>query len=300
MTPVFHRHQNTTMHLPTYNFDYKPKRQPTPLTSIGRGTSPRRKRLIAARIIGICILLYFIRTFTTQPTLLLRRLGSLLNNSPDPNRRTLIVASRPGDDTAWVSGTVPSWEKKVYGTHDLRSDLVDQRRKGKGGEAAVYLTYLIENYHALPKTMVFVPGERYQPHPIAGNQDTAHLLSTLNPTHIHTQGYTSLHCTFGHGCPALLHPRHDPSFKSGEDYDLVSQEAAHAAFYRVFLPERVIPQVAGANQGGGGGGGQFAVSREAARKRAREEYVAMRQWAWEAGLSEKVVGRVFGGLWPGE
>lgn len=54
--------------------------------------------------------------------------------------RTMIIASRTGDDTAWLNEHFPDWQVKVYIMDDPTSSL--NVSKNKGHEAAAYLTYV--------------------------------------------------------------------------------------------------------------------------------------------------------------
>ena len=56
---------------------------------------------------------------------------------PTPERVMLVVASQTTDDTTWLEGSFPSWEKSVYLT-DAPSDLSVPMNKGR--ESMVYLT----------------------------------------------------------------------------------------------------------------------------------------------------------------
>jgi hypothetical protein len=56
----------------------------------------------------------------------------------------LVVASQTTDNTTWLDGSFPDWEKSVYLT-DAPSDLSVPVNKGR--ESMVYLTYVY--FHTL-------------------------------------------------------------------------------------------------------------------------------------------------------
>jgi hypothetical protein len=63
---------------------------------------------------------------------------------PVPERVMLVVASQTTDNTTWLDGSFPDWEKSVYLT-DVPSDLSVPVNKGR--ESMVYLTYVY--FHTL-------------------------------------------------------------------------------------------------------------------------------------------------------
>lgn len=58
---------------------------------------------------------------------------------PAPERIMLVVASQTTDNTTWLDGSFPSWEKSVYLT-DAPSNLSVPVNKGR--ESMVYLTFV--------------------------------------------------------------------------------------------------------------------------------------------------------------
>jgi hypothetical protein len=63
---------------------------------------------------------------------------------PVLERVMLVVASQTTDNTTWLDGSFPDWEKSVYLT-DVPSDLSVPVNKGR--ESMVYLTYVY--FHTL-------------------------------------------------------------------------------------------------------------------------------------------------------
>jgi len=59
---------------------------------------------------------------------------------PAPERIMLVVASQTTDNTTWLEGSFPSWEKSVYLT-DAPSNLSVPVNKGR--ESMVYLTFVV-------------------------------------------------------------------------------------------------------------------------------------------------------------
>ena len=59
---------------------------------------------------------------------------------PVPERVMLVVASQTKDNTTWLDGSFPDWEKSVYLT-DAPSNLSVPVNKGR--ESMVYLTYVV-------------------------------------------------------------------------------------------------------------------------------------------------------------
>jgi len=58
---------------------------------------------------------------------------------PAPDQVMLVVASQTADNTTWLNGSFPAWEKSIYLT-DAPSNLSVPANKGR--ESMVYLTYV--------------------------------------------------------------------------------------------------------------------------------------------------------------
>ncbi|KAF2146922.1 uncharacterized protein K452DRAFT_315120 [Aplosporella prunicola CBS 121167] len=98
--------------------------------------------------------------------------GSWSSNVPE---KAFVVASQKGDNTSWFAEQFPDWARYIYVVDDATASLTVPANKGR--EAMVDLTYtitlgiltplpfpsfLIDNYDALPNSMLFLHAQRYQ------------------------------------------------------------------------------------------------------------------------------------------
>jgi hypothetical protein len=90
-------------------------------------------------------------------------------------KNAIIAAIQKKDETVtdWIVEHLPEWEPQIYVTDRMPSEAPTNPSSyitpnflpiNQGREAAVYLTYIIENYYDLPEFMVFIHGKRYQIH----------------------------------------------------------------------------------------------------------------------------------------
>lgn len=148
-----------------------------------------------------------------------------------------------------------------------------------------YLTYIIDHYHTLPDIAIFTHA-----HASAWHNNDLQLASTpvmlleLNYRRVARHGFMNLRCHWAPGCPAWIHTNSSaPSIK---------QEAYFAGAFRALFPgERVPAVLAGACCA------QFAVTRAAIRRHAKQRYVRWREWLVRTELPDEVSGRVWEYLW---
>lgn len=159
----------------------------------------------------------------------------------------------------------------------------------KGNEANVYLTYIIEHYHRLPSTIVFVHShEKGFPsawHTDAPDHSNVHSIQALNIDFVQRTGYANLRCIANPGCDVPFRPMGPVSAD-------VEQEVAFADTWQYLFQSRHVPQVVGATCCS-----QFAVSRDQIRMRPLEFYVRAHGWLMMTELSDSVSGRVFEYMW---
>lgn len=154
-----------------------------------------------------------------------------------------------------------------------------------------YLTFIIDNYHALPRTIAFLHAHR-SGYPLAwhnegGNEhDAVVMMKSLNIDHIQRAGYANLRCIHIPGCPDEIQPFRHPR----EGYR--SAEQAMPAAWKALFNNTDIPEVIGAACCA-----QLAVSRDQVRKRSLAEYQRYRDWLINTKREDSVSGRVFEYLW---
>lgn len=208
---------------------------------------------------------------------------------PAPDR-VIVIGRLQEEDTNWVAEELPDWQHVIYLVDDP-SSAYPHTKLNKGREAMPYLTYLTENYHNLPSTIVFLHAHRAS-YPLAWHNeggesyDAVDMLRALNIAYVQRNGYANLRCIHIPGCPDEIQPFRNPK----EDHRVVEHAMADAwlqLFNNTNVPERIgTPCCA-----------QFAVSREQVLKRPLEDYQRYMDWLVHTPLSDEVSGRVFEYLW---
>jgi len=210
--------------------------------------------------------------------------------------KAIISPKMPTDDLGWIADFFPDWRTYIYTVNTsavpddeatpAESDESLVVTKNKGREASIYLTFIINHYHALPDYMVFIHGRRYQWHTDDPMYDTVPTIANLRLQHVAKVGYASLRCTWTPGCPVYLAPDvnvDDGFFKIDSAYAI--------AFAELFPGEEVPTDVAA------GCCAQFAVTKERIMMRPLEDYKKYRKWLWDTELPSQKSGWILEYLW---
>ncbi|EYE90732.1 DUF3431 domain-containing protein [Aspergillus ruber CBS 135680] len=208
--------------------------------------------------------------------------------TPEKPDRVVVVGKLKHENTDWVIEDLDDWQHAIYTVDDPTAPLTVP--KNKGHEANAYLQYILDNYHALPSTIVFLHSHR-DGYPVAwhtefdthSNPITAQRLQT---DFVQRNGYVNMRCNPYPGCPNELLPlRNPPDPMRGPEY--VFGSAWEQLFNNTNVPEVV----------GAACCAQFAVSREQVLKRGYGEYEWFHSWLMETELADEISGRVFEYLW---
>ena len=154
----------------------------------------------------------------------------------------------------------------------------------------VYLTYMIDNYSALPPYAIFIHGHLESWHQ---HSDILSIIRNVRLPAVDRLGYVSLRCDWYPSCPAELKLIHHDGYVWGpgvhrqDAEDAISGGAWQAFFPGTSMPETVASQCCA----------QFVVTREAMRRNKKEDYIRMRQWILRTDLIDDVSGRVLEKLW---
>ncbi|KAF2654198.1 hypothetical protein K491DRAFT_632445 [Lophiostoma macrostomum CBS 122681] len=219
--------------------------------------------------------------------------------STTPPDKVIVIASTQSDDTSWIGENFPDWQHAIYVVDNQSAPL--HTEINKGNEANVYLTYLIANYDNLPSTIVFSHDHRTHHHGsrsppnIRGSSSTNDIafdnvatIKALRIPYVQQTGYANLRCIQHPGCPAGLRPLRTPSLFS----PMSPQERAMPAAWFELFGNHDVPEVLAAACCA-----QFAVSRDAVRKRGKAEYERFLWWLLDTPLDDYTSGRIFEFLW---
>ncbi|KAF2494052.1 hypothetical protein BU16DRAFT_512310 [Lophium mytilinum] len=202
--------------------------------------------------------------------------------------KAIVMGRLAREDIDWVAEDLPDWERYIYAVDDANSTLHTAANKGK--EAMPYLTFIIDNYHNLPKIMAFIHSHRggwpQAWHNDAPGYMAKNMLDRLRIDYVQKNGYVNLRCIHNPGCPDEMQMfRQPPLGELGvEGYMLEVWQR----FFDGTEPPRVIATPCCA---------QFAVSRDQVLKRPLDDYVDFRRWLLETELVDDISGRIMEYLW---
>ena len=188
-----------------------------------------------------------------------------------PSTRTLF---------GWLTLRI-SWQAYIYTVDDTSASRHTSTNKGR--EALAYLTYIIDFYPKLPKVVVFMHPHEVGDH--VDNQDHSNLqiLQALRLDYVREQGFANVRCSTNPGCPA--------HFVIGQASS-ISEQTMRDSWTAIIGDFPPLPRVLASP-----GYSQFAVSKEAIRKRPANDYIRMRQWLLDTPLDDHVSSEIMEYLW---
>ncbi|KAI1422751.1 hypothetical protein F5Y12DRAFT_600194 [Xylaria sp. FL1777] len=214
----------------------------------------------------------------------------------------LVVASVKAENTTWFHTHLPTWHKNIYVADDAGAALTVPRNKGR--EAMVYLTYMIDRYESLPRSVVFVHASRFAWHNDDPDYDALPALRNLRLPYLRAAGYVNLRCVWVIGCPGEIRPVQDAAVddgkegekgkekEKGEKENKLSAKHVYKAAFEELLPGTPVPDLVAVSCCS-----QFAVTRETIRSRPKADYIRFREWLLATPLDDDLNGRVFEFAW---
>ncbi|KAH8433797.1 DUF3431 domain-containing protein [Aspergillus melleus] len=202
-----------------------------------------------------------------------------------PNDRVIVMAKLAAEDTAWVSIELAEWRNFIYTVDDPNA--ARHTPKNKGRESLAYLEYIVDHYHDLPSTIVFLHSHK-DGWPAAWHTDTmdysnVQAIRALQTDFVQRNGYANLRCQETPGCPAEI----KPSLNSGKSPEKVYAQAWQELFNNTNVPEVVgVPCCS-----------QFAVSRDQVLKRPLSDYEWFYAWVLNNDLDDDVTSHVMEYTW---
>ncbi|KAK4442491.1 hypothetical protein QBC34DRAFT_24371 [Podospora aff. communis PSN243] len=206
----------------------------------------------------------------------------------------IVVASQTFEDTSWVAKYLPGWAHSIYVTNDPGARLSVPKNKGR--EAMVYLTHLIDRYDTLANSTVFVHASRFAWHNDDPDYDALATLRRLQLDFVQASGYVNLRCVWVVGCPVEFRPLADALEATAEqDRDPKKPPTTKQVFKKAF--EELMPGVSMPHVIGVACCSQFAISREAAHRWTKGDYIRWREWLLNTELDDELSGRVLEYMW---
>ncbi|KAF4210240.1 hypothetical protein CNMCM8980_004719 [Aspergillus fumigatiaffinis] len=204
------------------------------------------------------------------------------------HRDGVIVMGRlESEDVRWVMKELPDWQHAIYTVDDPNARL--RVKKNKGREANVYLQYIIDHYHKLPATIIFLHSHRggikgwHTEFPDHSNVRTVRM---LNVDFVQRNGYANLRCGWFPGCPDEVQPFREPRNEE-RHAEHAFPDAWHYFFNGTKVPEVVAVACCA----------QFAVSRKQILERPLSDYLRYHQWVMETPWDDDTSGRVMEYMW---
>lgn len=224
-----------------------------------------------------------------------RTSGELLvkPTSPVSNRISdveIVVASIKKEDTSWLATYMRGWDTNVYVADDPGARLTVPMNKGR--ESMVYLTYIIDRYDSLPKSIIFIHASRFAWHNDDPDYDAVPTLRNFQLPYLEEQGYVNMRCVWIIGCPQEIRPFEDENAEDGVN---LTAKTIYKQSFEELLPELPVPAVVAVSCCS-----QFAATRDMIHRRPKEDYVRYRQWLMDTPLEDERSGRVFEFAWHSE
>ncbi|MCJ1320027.1 hypothetical protein MMC15_005363 [Xylographa vitiligo] len=205
-----------------------------------------------------------------------------------PPTKVIVIGKLAAEDTGWVSSELPDWRNAVYTVDNTSAALRTPANKGR--ESMAYLTYIVDNYGALPDTVLFLhahrDGEFRAWHVDNEAHDNVESVRALRLDYVAEAGYVNLRCGLLPGCNHEVQPFRFPPVDG-----LVVEHAMHDAWSFMF-PHEELPREIGTPCCA-----QFAVSKTQILARPKTDYERYRNWILETPLDDLTSGRVMEYLW---
>ncbi|KAL3476471.1 hypothetical protein BJX99DRAFT_246825 [Aspergillus californicus] len=201
--------------------------------------------------------------------------------------RVIVVSKLKRDDMDWIYDELTEYH---YSVLDLECTAYDPKlTSGPGREGNIYIRYLINHYHTLPSTIVFVHSHHdYRSsawHAEVANSDIRNVRN-LQDSYVEWSGYTSLRCDSSPGCPDEIRPYREPRDSTRQ------AEVAFPDVWRDFFNNTEVPDIIAAPCCS-----QFAVSRDQVHRRPKSDYVWYHRWLMETDLPDDVSRKVMEYMW---
>lgn len=159
-----------------------------------------------------------------------------------------------------------------------------------------YLTYIIDNYENLPNISIFLHAHR-DGWPAAWHTDNSHYsnpwaVQNLKLSTVETHGFVNLRCNWVPGCPAEIQPFRKTPEPDESDVHKNLERIFARVWKEIFGAEAVVPDKIGTPCCA-----QFAVTRDAVKKRSKIEWEGYRNWLLKTDEEDDISGRVFEFTW---
>ncbi|KAL2864756.1 DUF3431 domain-containing protein [Aspergillus lucknowensis] len=224
--------------------------------------------------------------------------------------KVIVMARLEEEPVQWVQEELPDWRRAIYIVNPSKATAADDNQLktpiNKGHESMAYLTYLIDHYDRLPSTIAFIHAHRSgflrAWHVDAPLHDNVAALQSLQLDFVQRNGYVNLRCNWNPGCKSKHRYNGHVTEQVWTDiFEGTSTPPLNATAVNTAktVGDNTYPQkfLRFPSEVGAACCAQFAISRDQARQRPREDYIKIRQWVIDTDLSDAASGRVMEYLW---
>jgi len=200
-----------------------------------------------------------------------------------------VIPKTKDEDITWMARELPDAPLVVYEVDNPHAE--HKIPKNKGREAMVYLSYLIDHYHDLADTTIFMHAHRHAWHNnMLLGLDAATMIKRLNHERVARMGYMNVRCHHDPGCPDWIHMD-----RPGGDFDFYHKpEEIH---WRRNVWEEIHPGAPVPTSLSGICCAQFAASRQRIQEVPIERFIHYRKWLLATGMDDQFSGRIFEYIW---
>ncbi|GFG20403.1 hypothetical protein IFM61606_00528 [Aspergillus udagawae] len=205
-----------------------------------------------------------------------------------PNDRVIVMAKLSKEDTSWVSTDLNEWRNFIYTVDDVNA--ARHTPKNKGRESLAYLQYIVDHYHDLPSTMVFLhshkDGWEAGWHTDTLDYSNVESVRSLQTEFVQQSGFVNLRCQGNPGCPDEIRPLEDPPQPGKEN------SRAYAKAWEELHNNTNVPETVGAPCCS-----QFAVSKAQVLKRPLSDYQRYYHWVLTNKLPDELTAWIMEYSW---
>ncbi|KAF4218864.1 hypothetical protein CNMCM8980_003560 [Aspergillus fumigatiaffinis] len=205
-----------------------------------------------------------------------------------PNDRVIVMAKLSKEDTSWVSTDLNEWRNFIYTVDDVNA--ARHTPKNKGRESLAYLQYIVDHYHDLPSTMVFLHSHKdgWQAgwHTDTLDYSNVESVRSLQTEFVQQSGFVNLRCQSNPGCPQEIRPLEDPPQPGKEN------SRVYARVWEELHNNTNIPEIVGAPCCS-----QFAVSKAQVLKRPLSDYQRYYNWVLTNKLPDELTAWIMEYSW---
>lgn len=137
--------------------------------------------------------------------------------------------------------------------------------------------------------MVFVHGHLESWHQEA---NIIELVQSLQVPALEAVGYVTLQCDWYPSCAAEIRPVEHDAIVWGPGVNREETEMSIVYAWPIFFPDAPLPHTIASQCCA-----QFAATNDAIQRRAKDDYIRMRDWLLETPLVDEISGRVLEKLW---